>query len=66
MYRSAYLPLLLLQYCHLSYCICLLCSKPGQVEVTVTVINDNDNLAVPWDAPLVSARNNTLAPDTYE
>ncbi|PVD37741.1 hypothetical protein C0Q70_00342 [Pomacea canaliculata] len=44
----------------------LMANKPGQVEVTVTVINDNDNLAVPWDAPLVSARNNTLAPDTYE
>ncbi|XP_070187974.1 uncharacterized protein [Littorina saxatilis] len=38
--------------------------KPGQPEVTVTTdMPDTDNLSVPWDAPLMSARNNTLSPE---
>ncbi|XP_070187973.1 uncharacterized protein [Littorina saxatilis] len=42
----------------------LMANKPGQPEVTVTTdMPDTDNLSVPWDAPLMSARNNTLSPE---
>lgn len=44
----------------------LLCSKPGQPEVIVTTDTmENDSLSVPWDAPLVSLRQNTLSPEMY-
>ncbi|XP_076468254.1 myosin-IIIb-like isoform X2 [Babylonia areolata] len=43
----------------------LMANKPGQPEVTVTapMPEEIETLSVPWDAPLLSARQNALKPE---